>query len=144
MPLDRRKLSVCHVGQKALGLDDDAWRALLARVCGVTSSRDLTQHGFENLMAALEAAGWKSAFGQAHGGNLRHWSKATPGQIAVIRDAWRQLHDGALDAAALDRWLSRFGADSIRFLTRDQARRALGGLKGWQGRVAARATEPAA
>lgn len=143
MPLDAKKIALLHVAKKQLGLDDATWHLLLARAAGVESSKNLNHHGFSEMCAALEALGWKSNFGKAHGGNLRHWDKATVGQIAKIKDLWTSLHDGELDEAALDKWLSRFGADSLRFFDRQQGRRAIAGLLSWHARVAARADREA-
>ena len=138
MTIDAKKIALLHVAQKKLDLDDDHWRRLLTNIGGVASSKDLDQQGFEAMMVALEALGWKSTFGEANFGNLRDWPMATPGQIALIKDLWCALHGGDLDPIALDKWLSRFGVDSIRFLTRDLARKVIAGLRSWKSRVAAR------
>ena len=110
MPLARKKISLLHVAKKKLGLDDAAWRDMLARVVGVTSIKDLDEHGFAAVMQNLEAAGFKSDFGAANLGNLRRWDMATAPQLALIKDLWRELHDGELDEAALDKWIARFNA----------------------------------
>jgi len=138
MPLPRSKIAVLHVAKKQLGLNDDAWRDLLARVAGVTSSTDLDEHGFEGMMQVLESAGFKSDFAKENLGNLRRWDMATAPQVALIKDLWSELHGGELDETALDRWLARFGADALRFLNRHQGRKAIAALKSWKARLAER------
>lgn len=138
MTLHRAKLSLVHVAKRRLRLDDEAWRAMLARVAGVESSKDLDEAGFAAVMQVLEAAGFKSDFGAANFGNLRHFDMATAPQVALIRDLWSELHDGELDEAHLDRWLSRFGVSSLRFLTREKARKVIAALKSWKARKIAK------
>ncbi len=121
MPLSRKKISLLHVAKARLGIGDDAWRDMLARTAGVTSSKDLDQAGFPAVMEVLEAAGFKSDFGAANFGNLRRWDMATPGQIALIWELWLEVTNGEGTEEALDKWIERFGVSSRRFLTKDKA-----------------------
>ena len=48
--LDRKKLALIHIVKKELRLDDAEYRAILGRVAGVGSARDLDEAGFRKLM----------------------------------------------------------------------------------------------
>ena len=56
---DRRRaeLARIHIGRKALGLDDDAYRAMLRRTAGVRSAADLDQEGRAAVLDRLRANG---------------------------------------------------------------------------------------
>ena len=143
MPLDRKKLAVLHVGKTRLGIVDDDWRALLGRVAGVASSRDLDDSGFVAVMTALEAAGFKSDFAKRHGGNLR-LGMANAGQVALIRALWSEYTDGEGDDRSLGKWLGRwFKVSSIRFLPADKAPKAITALKAMKAKKAAKETADA-
>ena len=135
--LTRKQLGLLHVAKKRLGLTDDDWRALLMRVAGVESSRDLDAFGFAPVMDVLRHLGFTSDFAKANLGGRPGW--ATAGQVAIIKRMWSELHDGAVDDAALDRWIARFGVSSLRFVDQPTASKVIGALKSWKSRVAARA-----
>lgn len=46
-----------HIGKKALGMDDDTYRAMLLTLGGVKSSKDLTGEGINKVIRHLEKAG---------------------------------------------------------------------------------------
>ena len=48
--LDHSKLAVIHISKEALKLTDKEYRDLLQEACGVRSSRDLDEPGFQRLM----------------------------------------------------------------------------------------------
>jgi phage gp16-like protein len=57
-PAQRRAaLAKIHLGKKQLGLDDDTYRALLHHIAGVSSSKDLSSLGLDNVLAHLQKAG---------------------------------------------------------------------------------------
>lgn len=127
MALASNKLAVIHVAKARLGLDDDSYRLLLARVAGVTSSRDLDGPGFDAVMRELQAAGFTSDFTRENLG--RRAGMASPGQIAKIRSLWSDYTDGAGTEASLDKWLERiFKVSSLRFVTADTAPKVIGAL----------------
>ena len=53
----RAALAKLHLGKKQLGLDDDTYRAMLLRLAGVNSSKDLTVQGLDQVIAYLAQAG---------------------------------------------------------------------------------------
>lgn len=52
------QLRLVHVAARKAGLNDAQYRTLLSNAGGVQSSRDLTQAGFEDVMAVLEDLGF--------------------------------------------------------------------------------------
>ncbi len=61
MSFDTRRslLAKVHIAKKDLGLDDAAYRAVLARH-GVESSKDLDTKGMEKLLLHFEKLGWEA------------------------------------------------------------------------------------
>jgi len=54
-------LSKIHIAKKDLGLDDETYRALLVRVAGVRSAKDLSPRQAGKVLAEFERLGWKSS-----------------------------------------------------------------------------------
>ena len=54
-------LSKIHIAKKNLGLDDETYRALLFRVAGVRSAKDLNPRTAGKVLAEFERLGWKAA-----------------------------------------------------------------------------------
>ncbi|PUA46959.1 regulatory protein GemA [Pseudomonas protegens] len=52
-------LSKIHIAKKDLGLDDETYRALLVRVVGVRSAKDLSPRQAGKVLAEFERLGWK-------------------------------------------------------------------------------------
>jgi hypothetical protein len=126
--LPAKKLALLHVARKQLGLDDDAWRGLLAAAAGVRSSRDLDADGFEAVMLRLEAAGFRSASKRRPLPARR--GMASPREVQMIRALWGLYTDDAGDDRSLGKWLhGRFGVSDVRFVDAALARKAIGGLR---------------
>ena len=59
----------------------------------------------------------------------RHWTMASGGQVAKIRELWAAFTDGKGDDASLGKWLDRQGwASALRFLGTAEAQKAIGAL----------------
>ncbi len=61
------QLSKIHIAKKDLGLDDETYRALLGRVAGVRSAKDLTPRQIGAVLAEFARLGWASAPAKKHG-----------------------------------------------------------------------------
>lgn len=53
-------LAKIHIAKAQLGLDDDTYRALLARVAGVRSAKELSPRQIGAVLAEFERLGWQS------------------------------------------------------------------------------------
>ena len=51
-------LKKIHIARRDLGLDDDVYRSILARVAGVRSSKELTPRQIGRVLAEFERLGW--------------------------------------------------------------------------------------
>lgn len=60
-----KQLSKIHIAKKDLQLDDDTYRAMLVRVAGKSSSKDLTPLEVAKVLHELERLGWKAKPGRA-------------------------------------------------------------------------------
>lgn len=133
--LPKAKIGLVQVARRELGLTEPDYRAELERFGGVVSAVDLDERGFAALMNRFQQMGFVSKRAREGLGTLRP-GMATPAQIALIRDLWRELVDGPSDRS-LDKWISRtFGVSAVRFLTEAKAHKVIGSMRAWQKRKA--------
>ena len=100
---------------------------MLRTMAGVESSKDLDQDGFELVMQGFATLGWRSDFTRSFYGHRR--GMATPAQVSRIRQLWREYTGGSGGKLSLDNWLERtFRVSALRFLTAEQAEKALKAL----------------
>lgn len=59
MSLRAVNLAKIHIAKAQLGLDDDTYRALLARVAGVRSAKELGPRQVAQVLAEFQRLGWK-------------------------------------------------------------------------------------
>lgn len=117
-------LAKIHVAKKQLAMDDDAYRAMLQSIGGVTSSKDLTPLGAAKVLRHLEKCGFTPVrkFGQrpAPTGDR----KALVGKIeALLAEAKRPW--SYVDAMARH----MFQVDKIDWCTPDQLWRIAAALQ---------------
>ncbi|WP_448646771.1 gp16 family protein [Pseudomonas mohnii] len=67
MSIRNLQLSKIHIAKKDLGLDDETYRALLARVAGVRSAKDLNPRQIGAVLAEFGRLGWESTPAKKHG-----------------------------------------------------------------------------
>lgn len=129
----KRQIALIHVAKSRLRLRDDEYRAILRRVAGVDSSKDLDRIGFEAVIGYFEYLGFEplGAVGAHYGARP---GMATPAQVQLVRDLWREF-SGGFEARALDRWLARsFGVGSLRFLDAKKVAKVIAALKAMKAR----------
>jgi len=117
------KYSIIHVAKKQLGLDDDAYRAILSRA-GLTSSKDIkTAKQFNTVMTAFQSLGFKST---SHASRRMNTVVGARGMISkrqeyYIRGLWL-LASRFKDEASLRKIIKRIGkVDDISFLKKRSA-----------------------
>ncbi|HUZ74747.1 MAG TPA: regulatory protein GemA [Stellaceae bacterium] len=143
--ITKRQIALIHVAKAALRLDDDSYRDVLSRDGGVASSRDLSQAGFDAVMATLRRLGFDDT---GRGGTPTEFGVrpgfTSPSQVALMRALFSEYKGAPQDDAALGRWLHRFfKVSSIRFLSYADARRVIGTLKTMKARKRQKASERA-
>lgn len=100
MALAKGVLSKIHIAKQQLGMDDDIYRALLARVTGVHSSKDLNSVQASRVLSEFERLGWVPKTTHKSKGKPRNFkSPAMPEQITKIE---AQLADMGLSWSYAD------------------------------------------
>ncbi|WP_375644705.1 regulatory protein GemA [Bartonella sp. MR100HLJHH] len=119
-------LAVLHMGKRALGLDDETYRALLYRLTGKQSAKDLDFLEKRLVVAEMKACGFEPNVKRLEGKYAKKlqalWIAGW--NLGIIRDR--------SDKALLAFVKRQTGVDHIRFLRdSDDACRAIEALKGW-------------
>ena len=125
-------IRLIHVGRQKVGLDEEAYRALLAGITGKTSSTELTITELEAVLKAFKRLGFQVKKMAATPDEV---GRATADQIDYIKGLW-ELSARVKTEAALNsfikritgvpylRWLDRKTAQKIILAVRDMAARA--------------------
>jgi hypothetical protein len=122
-----KQIALIKIAKKQLGLTDEQYRALLLWAGKVESAKDLDTAGFERVMEYLTRLGFKSDWNKRTFGNRP--GMASPKQVDLIRELWRQFSE-ADDDAALGKWLERsYKVSSLRFVDAPTAQKAITGLR---------------
>jgi len=125
--LNRTRTGLIHVAKRALKLADDDYRAILRRVAGVGSARELDELGFHDVMAEFERLGFRSTWRKQTGGHRA--GMATPSQVRFMVRLWCDYR-GEDDEAGFRAWLERFyRVSDARFVTADAANGVITALK---------------
>ena len=86
--IDQRQIAKIKIGQKALRLDDDTYRALLVRVTGVASCALMTFGQRQAVLAEMKRLGFRSTTGKAHPGR-----PSNIGQVSMLKKVEALLSD---------------------------------------------------
>jgi hypothetical protein len=133
------QLAVIHQAKKKLGWNDDMYRAVLQKLGGVASAKDLNADGFNAVMEYATAWGFRSSWNKRTFGHRR--GMATVAQVQLILDLWREFTGGD-DTRALDKWLEKsFKVTALRFANAGVASKAINGLKAMNRRKQAKAAQ---
>jgi hypothetical protein len=120
-----KQIAMIQAAKRQLGLSDDDYRGLLWRMGEVESARDLTSSGFNALIRAFEQLGFQRTNPPLH---VRR-GMATPAQLALIEQLWRQW-SGDENASAMRAWIERsYKISALRFMTTDHAAMAINALR---------------
>ncbi|MDG4552863.1 MAG: regulatory protein GemA [Candidatus Competibacter sp.] len=133
----RNNLAKIHIARKQLCLEDEDYRLIVKRVCGVESAADADFAGHLQLLKEFKRLGWKpkpAKTAQAH-------SIKDP-QSRRIRWLWLRLIEvgqvRSTELSALASYVKRLtGVDRLEWLTAAQAHRVIGSLQQWASRVGA-------
>ncbi|ABD87123.1 regulatory protein GemA [Rhodopseudomonas palustris] len=121
------QIALVHLAKKHLGWNEEMYRAVLYKLGGVESAKDLDQGGFALVMEYATSFGFRSDWTKRTYG--KRPGMATPKQVDLIRDLWREW-SGADDDAALNKWLDRhYKVAALRFATSEVASKAITGLR---------------
>jgi phage gp16-like protein len=137
-PAQKKWIQVLHVAKRECGLDDEAYRAVLAGACGVESAGDIkTWEQYNAALTAFKALGFrvKSKTSRATGLKetdtqiKRNTAWVTARQEYYIRGLW-DLASRKKNLASLRKMIYRIGGVSdIRFLKRTDAQKVILALR---------------
>ncbi|WP_439861605.1 gp16 family protein [Pseudomonas sp. MBLB4136] len=119
-------LAKIHIAKAQLGLDDDSYRALLARVAGVRSAKDLTKRQVGAVLAEFERLGFQPKPAKKAG---RKAPKPTPDRQALLGKIEAFLAEAKRPWTYADAMALRmFKVDRLEWLDSDQLRRLIAAL----------------
>ncbi len=124
-----KQLKLLHVAKRELNLEDEDYRAILARYGRVDSSSDLDGRGFNAVMKYFTALGFRSTWTKRTYGERA--GMASPAQVDLIRSLWRDF-SGKEDPSdmALHAWLDKHHhVTALRFVNTEKASKVIHSLK---------------
>ncbi|WP_457650343.1 regulatory protein GemA [Profundibacter sp.] len=136
-PISRKQNALLWVAKSKLGLSEAEFRAAMAQIAGVSSTKELDVPGFEAMMGFFEYLGFTplTAKGKNYGSRA---GMASFAQIELIRNLWLEYTGNRSDEAGLNKWLeSKWKVSSLRFVTKSKAQRIITALKAMKARQAA-------
>lgn len=126
MSIAKAVLGKIHIAKQQLGLEDDIYRAVLARVAGVRSAKELSDRQAGAVLAEFERLGWKPKQSSKAKGKPHNFVRL-PEEVRVIE---AQLADMGLSWAYADAIAKRmYGVPRVAWLkTPDKYRAILAAL----------------
>lgn len=133
----RANLAKIHIAKQQLCLEDDDYRAIVKRICGVESAADADIVSHVQLLKEFRRLGWKPKPPKA---------APAPGikepQLRRIRWLWLRLVEAgavrSIELSALVGYVKRLTrVDRLEWLTAAQAHRVIGSLQQWAQRTGA-------
>ncbi|MDL2401275.1 regulatory protein GemA [Rhizobium mayense] len=127
-------IAALHVAKKQLGLDDDTYRAKLARITGKTSAKDMTEAERQKVLTVFRNEGFAPAGADRRRDGRQKLSGRYAGKLQALWIAgWNLGIVRDRDDAALIAFVKRqTGIDHTRFLHHaDDAARVIEALKNW-------------
>ncbi|SNT07279.1 gp16 family protein [Pseudomonas segetis] len=119
-------LAKIHIAKSQLGLDDETYRALLARVAGVRSAKELNPRQIGAVLAEFERLGFKPTAAKRSG---RAAPKPAVDRKALIGKIEAQLADADRPWAYADAMAKRmFKVERVEWCDSDQLRRLVAAL----------------
>ncbi len=132
-------IAAIHVAKKQMGLDDDIYRAKLARITGKTSAKDMTEGERQRVLTVFRSEGFAlTPAARRADGRQKLTGRYAKKLQALWIAAWNLGIVRERDDAALVAFVKRqTGIDHTRFLFHaDDANRAIEALKSWMRREA--------
>lgn len=131
--LKNRLIAKIHVAKKQLCMNDDDYRAVLDRVTGKTSSRDLSIKKLNDVLTEMKALGFKTTTATKRIGTRK---LADDPQARKIRALWITLRNmGELNdssEAALLSFINRMTkVSAMEWMDAKQANLVIDALRGW-------------
>ena len=148
-PTRAHELKLIHAAARQMGWDEDTYRAILARVTGQASAKDLTARQRTKVLDEFARLGWKSPRHR----NPRPAAQGQGGDLPLTGPGWGKdrliAKIGALLTEAGRGWAyadgcarKMFRLESVRFCDPDQLQKIVAALTYDQRRRARKKSEP--
>lgn len=119
-------LAKIHIAKAQLGLDEDTYRALLARVAGVRSAKELSPRQIGAVLAEFQRLGWTPKPAKKAG---RGTPKPAAERKALVGKIEAQLAEAGRPWAYADGMaLKMFKVERVEWCDTDQLRRLVAAL----------------
>ncbi|MFT8646523.1 gp16 family protein [Gluconacetobacter sp.] len=124
-----------HIARKELNLDDDSYRAVLVRIGGHYSAKDMSVGQIEAVLKEFQRLGWKPKPATS-GRRTPDSAKAYVRKIhALWNDMGTMLSSGGSVEALRAYVEKQTGVSAPEFLRVEQAIQVIEGLKAWRARL---------
>lgn len=137
------KIKLVQFARRQLGMAEEDYRALLSRAAGVASSKELTVHGFESVMAEFHRMGFvytKSARRPKGAGAGSAPGRPTPGQWRLLEALARKVGYAGLSDPRFIAWAKPRGkVEHPKMLDIEGLQRVVAALRNWIERKEAKA-----
>ena len=128
----KKLLASLHIARKDMAIEEESYRALLYRVTGQTSARELTEEQLRSVLAEFERLGWKKA-------RFRRFAAGNRPDVRKVFAIWSSLRDHLEcrgSRAGLRAFVERqVGVSDPNFLNPAQAQKVIEALKAMQRRM---------
>ncbi|WP_282800021.1 gp16 family protein [Bombella apis] len=128
----KKLLASLHIARKDMALEEESYRALLYRVTGQTSAKELTEEQLRSVLAEFERLGWKKA-------RFRRFAAGNRPDVRKVFAIWSSLRDHLEcrgSRAGLRAFVERqVGVSDPNFLNPAQAQKVIEALKAMQRRM---------
>lgn len=128
----KKLLASLHIARKDMAIEEESYRALLYRVTGQTSAKELTDAQMKSVLAEFERLGWKQE-------RFKRFAAGNRPDIRKVFAIWGSLADHLEchgSRAGLRAFVERqIGVSDPNFLNPAQARQMIEALKAMQRRM---------
>ena len=150
-PAQKKWIRILHVAKRECGLDDEAYRAVLAGACGVESAGGIkTWEQYNACLSAFKTLGFRIKSGTSRVSGLKETdteTKRNPAWITArqeyyIRGLW-DLASRKKSLESLRKMIYRIGGvNDIRFLKKKDAQKVILALRDIAGKAGFNPDEP--
>ncbi|GBQ19859.1 Mu-like prophage protein gp16 [Gluconacetobacter sacchari DSM 12717] len=123
------------IARKELGLDDDSYRAVLVRVGGHYSAKDMSVGQIEAVLKEFVRLGWKPKLATGK----RRTPDSAKAYVRKVYAVWNEMAPLLASGGtreALRAFVERqTGVSAPEFLDAEQAKQIIEGLKAWRARL---------
>jgi hypothetical protein len=135
-PIRKARLAQVHIARKEMGLDEDAYRALVQRVTGRESAGQCTDAQLAAVLVDMKRLGWKPA--PPSTASKKSWVRKIwaiwASMEVLLTDSSRQALQGFVERQTKTT-RNPLGISDPDFLNVAEAKKVIHGLMGWRTRL---------